>query len=379
MHSTPRIPRSQSKKKGKLKRNSTLPYSRSIPPPGTSSHAQASQDWTWQEKIDYFRSLPPVLCPASPPPVFSPLETVEEARYQSRQRIERMARRLEKLPFYQARHVIHMVSADLKGPFGSGSKYWGAYTPETNAIPEEDLIAIGTPVQAPPRNIFPRPAAPHIETKDHLRSNAATAPSPSLAVPTEPSTTATEPSTPVTPPSATIAPIELLPSKASAGRPMAPIDYDNPSPAGSPTPAPSLPPSRMGSQRPSLTPAPGSQRAFLSNLTQASRASSTCSRRTRSRPSGGLKILPSSSQPALDQMMSQDRPESRAQSPWVRPNQRNVNGTAPIMNRSGPVPLTRPTPAPFSRREPVESYNSEFSVERHIEEISPFMGTDYED
>jgi hypothetical protein len=49
------------------------------------------------------------------------------------------------------------------------------------------------------------------------------------------------------------------------------------------------------------------------------------------------------------------------------------------MNRSGPVPLTRPTPAPFSQREPVESYNSEFSVERHIEEIGPFMGTDYED
>ncbi|KAF8719137.1 hypothetical protein RHS02_09097, partial [Rhizoctonia solani] len=362
--------RSSLKGKGKQKLDSKLPYSVPVPNSGTSLGRSTRQEWTWQEKLNYFRSLPPVLCPASPPPLFSALDTVEEARRRSRERIERMTRRLENLPLYQARNLIHLVSTELKGPFSPGCKHWGAHIPKAKPISEKQLMVIATPIEAPSPYAAPRPiGALQVDIGGSMRPSTPNIPGPS-------STVITGPPTPFTPPSATIAPIELLPSKASAGRPIVPIDYDPPSPARSPTPTPSLPPSRMGSQRPSATPVPASQRAFLSNLAQASRASSVLSRRTRPRPSRGLKIMSSTNQQVLDRALSQYRPESRDQSPLSRFSQRQINGATPRMNQLPEVQrvalenLKSP-----SRQESADTYNynTQFDIERNIQAIGKFM------
>ncbi|CAE6445198.1 unnamed protein product [Rhizoctonia solani] len=367
--------RCSSRRKGKRKADPDHPYSRPIVAPGVvSSRGLPPPEWTWEEKLAHFNTLPRILCPASPPPTFGPSETVEQARRRSRQRIERMTNRLAGLPLYQARHVLHLASTELKGPFNPGCKYWGTVAPEPEALSPEDLDRVGRSIQKPTPYKPPRNTeALQIDIGDPPRFSTPSAPGPS-------STVITGPSTPFTPPSATRR-IELLPSKASVGRELGPIDYDRPSPTRSPTPAPSLPPSRMGSQaisgsRPE-TPASASQRAFIMNLQQASRASSARSRRSRTRSARGLKILASVGPPAFDRTMNRDRAESRDQSPLLRFSQREATAKS---NRSSqlPGPSKQNSPVPISQQESPETYtyNSEFSVERHIDEIGQFMEAD---
>ncbi|CAE6408870.1 unnamed protein product [Rhizoctonia solani] len=380
MHPSSRPPsRPPSRPKRKHIVDPERPYARQITPPGAPrSRPPPKEEWTWEEKLTYFRTLPPVLCPASPPPIFGS-ETVEQARRRSRQRIARMTKRLSSLPLYQARHLVHLASTELKGPFSPGCKYWGTSVPEPEPLTAEDLATIAHRIEKPTPYKPPRAvSAIQIETADPPRFSTPSAPGPS-------STVITGPSTPFTPPSATKAQVDLLPAKATAGRELVPIDYDRQSPARSPTPTPSLPPSRMGSQaisgsRPPETPIMASQRTFIMNLQQASRASSTRSRMSRPRPSRGLKILPSNSQLALDRVINHDRAYSRDQSPLLRYSQRDANGAIARSNPLSqlPVPPKQETPAPISQQESPETYtfNSEFSVERHIDEIGRFMEED---
>ncbi|CAE6430221.1 unnamed protein product [Rhizoctonia solani] len=377
MRSASRPPsRSSSRHKKKPKVEPDPPYSHPIAPPGVAiSRPTATQEWTIAEQAAYFKTLPPVLCPASPPPTFGS-ETVEQARRRSRQRVERMTKRLASLPLYQARHLVHLACTELKGPFKPGCKYWGTSIPEPEPLTPEELELISHPIERPIPYKPPRPiGALQLEIENPPRFSTPSAAGPS-------STIITGPPTPFTPPSASQVPIELLPAKASAGRPLAPVDYDPPSPVRSPTPTPSLPPSRLGSvlgSRPPETPVSTSQRSFIANL-EASRASSTRSRRTSSRSSRrGLKILPPSSQAAIDRVMSQKRAESRDQSPLLRYSQRATNGESSRLRSDTPQETPKQeTPAPISQRESAETYtfNSEFSVERQIEEIGKFIEAD---
>ncbi|EUC60459.1 hypothetical protein RSOL_345370 [Rhizoctonia solani AG-3 Rhs1AP] len=373
-------PPSRCSSKLKRKQNAApeLPYSRPIAAPSVvSSRALTQPEWTWDEKLAHFNTLPRILCPASPPPTFGPSETVEQARRRSRQRIEQMTKRLADLPLYQARHILHLASTELKGPFNPGCKYWGTIAPEPEALSPEDLDRVGRSIQKPTPYKPPRDTrALQINIVDPPRFSTPSAPS---------STVITGPSTPFTPPSATRVATQLLPSKSSAGRELGPIDYDRPSPTRSPTPAPSLPRSRMGSQvisgsRPPETPASASQRAFIMNLQQASRASSVRSRRSRTRSARGLKILASVGPPAFDRTLNHDRTESRDQSPLSRFSQRKPNGATAKSKASSqlPGPSNQNSPAPISEQESPETYtyNSEFSVERHIDEIGQFMEAD---
>ncbi|KAG8760209.1 hypothetical protein FRC11_000764 [Ceratobasidium sp. 423] len=377
MRSVSRPPsRSSSRHKKKQKVEPDPPYSHPIAPPGVAiSRRTATQEWTIAEQAAYFKTLPPILCPASPPPTFGS-ETVEQARRRSRQRVERMTKRLANLPLYQARHLVHLACTELKGPFKPGCKYWGTSIPEPEPLTPEELELISRPIEMPVPYRPPRAiGALQIETENPPRFSTPTAAGPS-------STATTGPRTPFTPPSASQAPVELLPVKSSVGRPLVAIDYDPPSPARSPTPTPSLPPSRLGSvsrSRPPETPISTSQQTFIANL-QASRASSTRSRRTSSRSRRGLKILPPSSQAAIDRVMSQNRADSRDQSPLLRYSQRVTNGES-SRSRLETQPEETPkqeTPAPIPQRESAETdtFNSEFSVERHIDEIEKFMESD---
>jgi hypothetical protein len=97
--------------------------------PASAPPRPAPRAWTVQDKIEYFRQLPPILCPASPPPLEHPLMTEDEALSRSRARVERMTKRLASLPLYQARHLINLASTQLKGPFSPGCKYWGMTPP----------------------------------------------------------------------------------------------------------------------------------------------------------------------------------------------------------------------------------------------------------
>ncbi|KAF8750381.1 hypothetical protein RHS01_09332 [Rhizoctonia solani] len=84
-------------------------------------------------------------------------------------------------------------------------------------------MVIATPIEAPSPYAAPRPiGALQVDVGRSMRPST-----PNITGPS--STVITGLPTPFTPPSATIAPIELLPSKASAGRPIVPIDYDPPS------------------------------------------------------------------------------------------------------------------------------------------------------
>ncbi|KAJ1309338.1 hypothetical protein OPQ81_006118 [Rhizoctonia solani] len=348
---------SSSRFQGKQRVDPDLSYSHPIAPPA------------------YFKTLPPILCPASPPPTFGS-ETVEQARRRSRQRIERMTKRLAHLPLYQARHLLHLASTELKGPFSPGCKYWGTSIPQIEPLSPEELESIAQPIEMPTPYKPPRAnGALQIEFGDPQRFSTPTAPGPS-------STVITGPPTPFTPPSSSRAPMELLPSKASAGRPVGPLDYDRQSPARSPTPTPSLPPSRMGSRAGSRlpeTPVSASQRSFIMNL-QASRTPSTRSRRTNPRSSRrGLKILPPSSQAAIERAMNIRRPESRDQSPLLRFSQRGANEAhGPRTELGSQLQEPSKQEVPISHQASVETYtyNSEFSVERHIDETGKSMGAD---
>ncbi|CAE7100867.1 unnamed protein product [Rhizoctonia solani] len=378
--------RSSSRLKRKRAVDAGLPFS--LPIGVGSSRPTVKQEWTWEEKLAYFRTLPRILCPASPPPTFGPDETVKQARRRSRQRIERMTKRLADRPLFQARHLLHLASAELKGPFSPGCKYWGTEARGPGKLTPEDLAPLGLPIKMPtpykpPRGI----GALQIDIGEPPRFSTPSAPGPS-------STIITGPPTPFTPPSATRAPIDLVRHKTSVGRELASIDFDPSSPIRSPTPTPSLPPSRMGSQaisgsRPPETPGSASQRSFILNLQQASRASSTRSRRVRPRTSRGLRILPSVGPPAVGRAMDHDRAESRDQSPLLRFSQRGANAANTGLNLASQSPesskqkmsapvFQQETIPPISQQETPETYtyNSEFSVERHIEEIGRFMEED---
>ncbi|CAE6459554.1 unnamed protein product [Rhizoctonia solani] len=363
------------------KRKSTeseLPYSHPITVPAVvSSRSAPTEEWTWEQKLAHFQNLPPILCPASPPPIFAPSETVEQAQRRSRQRIEQMTKRLSNQPLYQARHLLQLASTELKGPFSPGCKYWGTIAPEPKVLLPEDLVSLGQSFPKPVAHTHSQPIGPlQIDIADIPRFSTPSAPGPS-------STVITGPSTPFTPPSASRAPTKLIPSKTNSGRELVPIDFDPPSPNRSPTPTPSLPPSRMGSQalsgsRPPETPGSASRRLFILNLQQASQASSVRSRRTRPRISRGLKILPSVGPPlvARERVANPDRAESRDQSPLSRFSQRGTKSN-PGSQRAGPSRQQSQAPI-ASQQETAETYtyNSEFSVERHIDEIGRFMEDD---
>lgn len=375
---------------------------RSLPfPPGPA----ASSAWTIHDKIHWFRQLPPILCPASPPPLENPLMTEEEAANRSRERIERMTKRLASLPLYQARHLIDLTSTQLKGPFSQGSKYWGMAPPVTNSSRNHDL-GIKTPASSPQAKFPPlKPQTQNPPPKPSFNpprksvppSGQSSPPSPRNTAPSEPgppppdssSTVISGPVSPATPPPSDRVDVDLVPAKTSTGRPLVPIDYDKSSPARSPTPTPSMPPpSRIGSQmvttsRPPETPA--SQRTLMEELQQVSALASGSQVRqlAKSRSPRGLRIFPTPSQPRPKHSTPALRPNRRRPSEPRDSDLRIRLSQMPDETTLGPLTASQIPPrfsqdiAPSQRESSGEEfYDSQLDFDNQLQDITRFIEDD---